>query len=60
MTTKSAMTRKRVAAGAKVPTSFIYRGLRIRWPQRPTKRTEAIYAAARKVMNLRPSEPVAS
>jgi hypothetical protein len=57
MTAKLTMTPK--APTAKVPASFMYRGVRIRWPQTPTKRTEEIYAAARKVMNLGPAEPAA-
>jgi hypothetical protein len=54
---QSNMTRKRIAAAAKAPASFVYRGVLTRWPQTRTKRTETIYAAARKVMNLDPAEP---
>lgn len=60
MTTKPNLTSKRAVATAKVPASFLYRGVRIRWPQKPTKRTESIYAAARKVMNLGPSGSAAN
>jgi hypothetical protein len=59
MTAKPTMSRKPSPEGAKAPASFLYRGIRIRWPQKRTKRTDAIYAAARKVMNLDPAEPAA-
>ncbi len=60
MTNKVTTTHKRAAAAVNVPSSFVYHGVRIRWPQKPTKRTEAICAAARKVTNLGPAKPAAS
>jgi hypothetical protein len=57
MSAKRTTSRKRPAAGVEVPASFLYRGVRIHWPTKPTKRTRRIYAAALKVMNLGPAAP---